>query len=341
MKKIIFLIFTIVVAGGYFYYWQGIYSPMSRDESALSFVVASGERVDVIADNLYGFGLIKNKNIFKIYIWQKELGGSLQAGTYLLNTKMSIVDIAMRLSTGQTENREIIIKIIEGWTIEDIDKYLSNLNIISSQEFSSLANQKTASWPFEFVKPEALAGIPINQPLEGYLFPDTYRMYNDARAEDVIEKLINTFASRLTGEMINEINKQGKTIHEIITTASIIEKEVSLDKDRKIVSGILNKRLDIGMRLEVDSSINYITGKNDPAARYSDLEIDSPYNTYKYYGLPPGPICNPGLSSINAAINPVDSDYLFYLNRQDTKTKETIFSKTYDEHLRNKNKYLK
>ena len=341
MKKIIFLIFTIVVAGGYFYYWQGIYSPMSQDESVLSFTIRPGEGAETIAANLYNSGLIKNRQLFKIYLWQKDLGTKIQAGAYLLNTKMSIRDIALRLSTGQIENREIIIKIIEGWSIEDIDEYLSNLNIISSREFSNLANQKSAPWPFEFAKPAALAGIPADQPLEGYLFPDTYRMYNDARAEDVIEKLINTFASRLTGEMINEINKQGKTIHEIITTASIIEKEVSLDKDRKIVSGILNKRLDIGMRLEVDSSINYITGKNDPAARYSDLEIDSPYNTYKYYGLPPGPICNPGLSSINAAINPVDSDYLFYLNRQDTKTKETIFSKTYDEHLRNKNKYLK
>lgn len=339
MKKIIFLIILIMAVGGYFYYWQGVSSPMSQDESVLSFTVRAGEGVEKIAGNLFDAGLIKSQNIFKIYVWQKELESRLQAGTYLLNTKMSIRDMIERLSTGQTENQEITISIIEGWTITEIDKYLSGLGAILPLEFSKLANQKINDWPFEFPRPEVLNSAPVNQSLEGYLFPDTYRIFKDATASDIIEKMLNNFSARLSEEIITEIKNKNKTLPEIITMASIIEREVAIDKDRQIVSGILNKRLNIGMRLEVDSSINYITGKNDPAAEYKDLEIDSPYNTYKYYGLPPAPICNPGLASIKAAINPMDSDYLFYLNRQDTK--ETIFSKTYDEHLRNKNKYLK
>ena len=339
MKKIIFLIIVIVVVGGCFYYWQGVSTPISQDESALSFTITPGEGVDKIVDNLFDAGLIKSQNIFKIYIWQKDLSTSLQAGTYLLNTRMSIVDVAQRLSTGQTEDQEITIKIIEGWTIKNIDEYLSNLNIISARKFSALANQKISEWPFDFPIPEILGTVPASQSLEGYLFPDTYRIFKDATVSNIVEKMLSNFSGRLAEEMIAEIKKQNKTIHEIITMASIIEREVSKDQDREIVSGILNKRLDMGMRLEVDSSINYITGKNDPAAEYKDLEIDSPYNTYKYYGLPPAPICNPGLASIRAAINPMNSDYLFYLNRQDTK--ETIFSRTYEEHLSNKDQYLK
>ncbi|MCK5211335.1 endolytic transglycosylase MltG [Candidatus Parcubacteria bacterium] len=339
MKKIFFLIILVAVAGGYFYYWQGFTTPVSQDESALSFTVTSGEGVDEIASNLFDVGLIKSRNIFKIYIWQNELESNLQAGTYLLNTKMSIRDMVERLSTGQTEDQEITIKIIEGWKIDEIDEYLSSLNIVSPGEFEKLTKQPISNWPFAFSMPEIMGSVPASRSLEGYLFPDTYRIFKDATASDIIEKMLSNFSTRITEEMIAEIKKQDKTLSEIITMASIIEKEVSKDEDRRIVSGILNKRLDIGMRLEVDSSINYITGKNDPAAEYKDLEIDSPYNTYKYYGLPPAPICSPGLSSIMAAINPIDSDYLFYLNRQDTK--ETIFSRTYEEHLSNKNKYLK
>ncbi len=139
--------------------------------------------------------------------------------------------------------------------------------------------------------------------------------------------------------MLEKIKEQNKTVHEIITLASIIEKEVRSEKDMALVAGILLKRLEIGMPLEVDSTINYITGKNDPSVQSVDLQINSPYNTYKNYGLPPGPISNPGLASIKAAVYPEESDYLFYLNRQDTG--ETIFSKNYDEHLTNKYKYLK
>ena len=181
--------------------------------------------------------------------------------------------------------------------------------------------------------------MPIGVDLEGYLFPDTYRIYNDASADDILEKMLDNFDTKLSRELRDEIASQGKSIHDIVTMASIIEKEVAVKDDMAIVSGILYKRMEIGMRLEVDSSVNYVSGKSDPSVTYVDLQIDSPYNTYKYDGLPPGPICNPGLQAIQAAVYPGTSSYLFYLNRQDTG--ETIFSKNFDEHIRNKNKYLK
>jgi len=174
--------------------------------------------------------------------------------------------------------------------------------------------------------------------LEGYIYPDTYRVYNNASVSDIVFKALNNLKNKADSKLLGDIEKSGMTFHEVMTLASIIEKEVRNKDDMKTVSGILIKRMNIGMRLEVDSTINYITGKNDPGASYKDLEIDSPYNTYKNYGLPPGPICNPGIEAIKAAVYPKESDFLFYLNRQDTF--ETIFSKNYDEHLRNKAKYL-
>ncbi len=180
--------------------------------------------------------------------------------------------------------------------------------------------------------------MPTSTGLEGYFFPDTYRIYKGAIYENLLKKALNNFWNKVE-PLMPEIKKQDKELADIIIMASLIEKEVSQIKDKKIVAGILYKRINIGMRLELDSTINYITGKNDPQASYFDLEKDSPYNTYKYYGLPPGPISCPGLSSIEAAIYPQDSPYLFYLNRQDNG--KTIFSKTYAEHLKNKNKYLR
>ena len=169
-------------------------------------------------------------------------------------------------------------------------------------------------------------------------FPDTYEIIPGAKLENIIRKTLNHFDEKLTADLKGEISRQKKSIFEVITMASMIEKEVKTLEDKKIVSGILWKRLEIGMPLQVDATVNYITGKNHDGVLLEDTKIDSPYNTYKYYGLPKGPISNPGLDSILAAIYPTKSDYLYYLSAPDGKT---IFSKTYKEHSIAQNKYLK
>ncbi|MEK7149015.1 MAG: endolytic transglycosylase MltG, partial [Patescibacteria group bacterium] len=181
-------------------------------------------------------------------------------------------------------------------------------------------------------------------PLEGYLFPDTYRLYKDASADDVIRKMLGNFDRKLTKDMRNEIILQRKTIYEIVTIASLIEKEVKSPEDKVLVSGILWKRLQLKIALQVDASIIYIktNGRSQlnggEKVLYEDLKIDSPYNTYKYRGLPPGPISNPGLESIEAAIYPKQSPYLFYISTPDGKT---IYSKTLEEHNTAVAKYLR
>ncbi len=338
MKKLAFSLFFILVISflGWVFYERIIYLPVNKTGESKIFVVRSGESVKEISANLKKAGLIKSSRIFNFYIWFNDLGTKLQAGEYELAPNLSIKEIADILANGQIINKEVTIKIIEGWTIKDIDNYLQKEGITLANEFSRLANQSAQQWDLN--RYDFLKNVPAKNSLEGFLFPDTYRIYKDASVIEIIEKMLVNFDRKLTPEMRADISKSGRTIYEIVTMASIIEKEAANDKDRSIIAGILYKRLAKGMKLEVDSTINYLTGKNDPQASYADLNIDSPYNTYKYYGLPPGPICNPGLSALKAAIYPKESPYLFYLHRQDTG--ETIFSRTYDEHLRNKAKYL-
>ena len=333
MKKfaiLILIVFSLPVIY-YIYYQRQIEVPVEKTVKEITFQVIQGDNARTISNKLEQAGLIKSASFFQFYVWQDKSHSKLQAGEYILNTGMSIKEIADNLVSGKISNKERTIKILEGWTIADIDEYLSEEKIIKAGEFIKLSK----AVPNEY----KLINLPSGVDAEGYLFPDTYRIFNQASGQDIFNKLLNAFENKLSPKLLEEIEKQNKTVHEVITLASIIEKEVQSEEDMALVAGILLKRLEIGMPLEVDSTINYITGKNDPSATYVDLQIDSPYNTYKNYGLPPGPISNPGLASIEAAIYPKESDYLFYLNRQDTG--ETIFSKNYDEHLTNKYKYLK
>lgn len=341
MKKILIIVLFLALGVLIFYgvYNFSINSAVSDNAEIISFEIKSGEGVKKIGANLLAEGLIKSDFFFETYIWQTKNETKLQAGVYELNKTMSIVEIVNKFISGKVISQERDIKILEGWKIADMEEYFVKNNILEEGEFSKLANAPVDDWSFDFAKPGYLEDVPPGVDLEGYIFPDTYRIFKGASAEDIIEKALDNFDNKLSQELRDEIAAQGKSIHDIITLASIIEKEVPLEDDMAVVSGILYKRMKIGMRLEVDASVNYASGKSDPSVTYADLQIDSPYNTYKYYGLPPGPICSPGLQAIIAAIRPKESPYLFYLNRPDTG--ETIFSKSFEEHIRNKNKYLK
>ena len=183
-----------------------------------------------------------------------------------------------------------------------------------------------------------MSELPETASLEGYLFPDTYEISEGESPEDIIKNILVNFEKKITRELKEAIALKNKSVFEIITMASMIEKEVKTINDKKIVSGILWKRLEDGMPLQVDATINYITGKNHKSALLADLKINSPYNTYKYQGLPLGPISNPGIDSILAAIYPTESKYWYYLSADSGKT---IFSKTLKEHNAAIAKYLR
>lgn len=299
-----FFVFIIVIFLCLLFVWQGIYLPKEiASEKSLIFLVKKGQSVEEIASNLESQGLIKSKYFFTAYVLIRKKATELKAGQYQLSPSMNIPGIADKMVSGDRVKK--LITIIEGWTVKDIEEYL---------------------------------GEKIDPGLEGYLFPDTYEISPEDELEEIVGKMRQNFEKKLSPELREEIAEQGKTISQIVIMASLLEKEVQTLKDKKIVAGILWKRLENNIPLQIDATITYITGRKTTEITKEELAIDSPYNTYKYKGLPAGPICNPGLDSILAAIEPEKTDYWFYLS---TPEGQTIFSKTLKEHNLAKEKYLK
>ncbi|MDO8667948.1 MAG: endolytic transglycosylase MltG [bacterium] len=335
IKKALIFITVIFIVG--FFYWQNLNSPVDLNAKEQIFLVSKGETVSEIISNLKNENLIKSPVYFKYQIWRDKL--NIKAGEYLISPRLTAKEIIKILTQGDALSREKQIRIIEGWNLKDIGDYLKKNNVVGSGDYLGLVQDSIGGWKFSFSKPSFLSDAPKQANLEGYLFPDTYRIFNDTLAEQVISKMLNNFDKKLTSEMRAEIKRQKKTIYEIITMASIIEKEVRSTDDMRIVSGIFWNRIKNGQGLESCATLAYILGVNKLQYSLADTKIDSPYNTYKYRDLPPGPIANPGLNAIKAAIYPESTAYNYFLS--DPATGQTIYSKTLEEHNLNKFKYLK
>lgn len=298
-----------------------------ENETSVLFDIASGESGRTVAKNLKNEDLIPSWWAFYGYLKESDLGGKVQAGRFVLSQDMSPAEIAVAITSGAGQ---MAITIPEGWTSAQIDDRLFEYGLIEDNEFVNCVQN------CEFLREWGI--MSGYSSLEGYLFPDTY--FVDPATFDsaiFITRLLDTFEQKaLTDENVSAIQNSGRTLDEIVIAASIIEREVILEEDMALVSGILWKRYDNGWALGMCSTINYITGKS--TVSYEDTEIDSPYNTYQNPGFPPTAISNPGLSSIKAAINPESSPYWFFLNTSDTG--ETIYAVSNEEHNANKAVYL-
>lgn len=247
---------------------------------------------------------------------------------------------AERVARLQQKAEAVPVTFIEGWTTDEIATELEKQGLFSKKEFlDAIDTYDTTEFP--------LTARPDKLDLEGYLFPDTYEFFKDSTPEDVITKMLANFSARLGSigvDNASTTSRNGLTFPEIITLASIIEKEsggqgstsgsLSLQDERDLIASVFYNRLEIGQGLESDATVNFVTGKDTPGASLEDLKVNSPYNTYKYAGLPPGPICNPSLGSIKAALSPAKSDYFFFLHKQPSG--EVDFSKTFAEHVSKK-----
>lgn len=329
-----FLVFFFLIAfigGGFFYIQHQISAPLNLKAEERTFVVRTGESLTDIAENLEEEGLIKNNLYFIFYVWKGRFSNKLQAGNYLLSSAMSVSQIADKFKSGEVISGEITITIPEGFKIGKIGERLKKNNF----QFSVLEFKiKDFKNKYDFFK-----DAPPESGLEGFLFPDTYKFYPEATANDVIEKMLDNFGKKFGNDLRTEILSQGKTIYQVVVMASLIEKEVKTFEDRQIVSGIFWKRLEEQRPLESCATIAYLLNLDKWRYSIEDTRKPSPYNTYLNRGLPPGPICNPGIESIKAAVLPKDSLYDFFLT--DPETGNTIFSKTLEEHNINKAKYFK
>lgn len=341
-KRLIAAFFILFIASmlaigieSYFYIQEIINVPLNSNGIAKNeFEIESGEKVKQIAANLEQENFIRGKDYFEFYVWQKKLSNKLQAGSYDLSPSMSIPQIVNLFVGGKIKNKEIRITIPEGFSNKEIDRILAEKGLIEKEEFIDFDKNEA-----NLLKPEYefLLDKPASTGLQGYYFPDTYKYYFNSSAEMIARKMLDNFNSKLSLDLREEIKKQNKSIFETITLASIVEKEAKFPGDLKKVASVFQNRLKIGKPLESDATINYITGSGRARSTYEDLKIDSPYNTYKYPGLPPAPISNPGIEAIKAVVYSEKTDYFYFLT---TKEEKAIFSKTYEEHLKNKSKYL-
>lgn len=337
LTAILVLVVGIVLAGLLYlgYFINTLYSPASKSDDIKEFVVAPGEGVNAISENLYAVDLIKSKWTFEVYLWLRRWEGSIQAGNYQVPANVTIREISNILVSGEGGQPEKTITIIEGWTLSDIEQYLVGEQIVTREEFQE-GLQRVA----EHSGISILSDKPASVSLEGYLFPDSYRIFEDATAEEIIRKMVNNLDAKFTQKMRDDVRANGYSVYETLKMASILEREIRYQEDLPVAADVFYKRLEIGQLLQSDATLNYVLHPNDRKASltFADLESDSPYNSYKFIGLPPTPISNPGFNAIVASVYPDSNNYFYFLT---TPEGETIFSETFEEHNANKQKYLK
>jgi len=333
---LIIISFTVlfIMIGGILYLHHQIKGVFLDIDKTKMFIVKEGESVKMVAENLDSQGIIKNDFYFLVcfeLIDKRTNSQTIKAGQYELSPDLNILDVVRKLIAGKTINNTVRILIPEGYNIFQIGELLQKEGLIKdSKEFINKAiNEEGKS-------------------SEGQLFPDTYEFDNESSVEIIIQKLKDNFKKKISE--INQFNQEEDLVR-AITKASLLEREVRSYRDKQLVAGIIEKRLKADMPLQIDASVLYainlekytsgedltmLRNEHNPVS-VTDTKIESDYNTYKIIGLPAGPICNPGIESIRAALNPTKSDFWYYLNTQEG---ETIFSETYNEHLENKAKYL-
>lgn len=331
IKKKIFIILILFAAlsAAYFFYFRfQVYHSKGSRTAAKMFKIEKGEGTESIAGRLSKENLIVGKFQFYYYLKTRNLLNKILPGEYEIIGNMTIPEIASTIT--EEQNKFIKITFPEGWNSEKIAERLA-ANGFSRDEFLDVAknppDELTSRLSFFDMLPRGIA-------LEGYLFPDTYFFSRKMNAEDIAKRILTNFDNKLTTELREEIKKQGKNLEDIMILASIVEREVNSEEDRKIVGGIFWNRIKNGQPLQSCATIAYILGVNKKQYSFEDTRIQSPYNTYMHTGLPPGPISNPGISSIEAAIHPEKTNYNYFLS--DPETGKTIFSRTIEEHNANK-----
>ena len=317
IRLTVFIIVIVFIITGICLWWNDAVSPFDpTDTIPVTFSISKGDNVRKIASNLAAQRLIRSPIGFYLLVKFMGIERQIQAGDFRLQRTMGSMVIAKELTHGMMD---VWVTILEGWRIEEIATKLAKELDIPEREFLTIAE-------------------------EGKMFPDTYRVPKDASASAVTALLKENFLKKITPKMLDDIKKENMTLEEIIILASIVEREGKTEEDRPVIGGVLLNRLRIGWPLEADATLQYALGYQSKEKTWwkkvltdEDKLIDSPYNTYKNIGLPPGPIANPGIQAITSVIYPKKTDYMFYLH--DAKG-NVHYARTLEEHERNIETYL-
>ena len=343
LRPILIACATLVVVIGLIYTgWTKIYdgflSPMEPGSTEeVGFTVENGQSLTKVSNNLEAAGLIHNRSVFKYYCDFAGMGQKIQAGSYKLTRSMTMSEIADQLTTGDGNPIVRNITLIPGWTVKDFAEKLASDGVIADKDaFLELCKTGDAFTDYYYIADvKATANASKRRYiLEGYLAPNTYEVYMTATDEEILRKLLSQTETVFPADYQTRATELGMTMDEVVTLASLIEKEAKAADFTK-VSAVFHNRLKQNIKLGSDVTIHYITGVRKMNLTNSDLQIDSPYNTYKYAGLPVGPICNPSAEAITAALYPdetyVAENYLYFCSK-DPESGELYFSKTQAEH---------
>ena len=291
--------------------------------------ITNGTSTEQIGAILLKSGIIGDENVFVMKAKLDNNDGKFKAGNYRFSPSMSMDEIMALLLKGEEDTLRFTIP--EGYDIKKTITVLSKDNLIDPDAFRN----EISSGKFDY---RFLSDLPSGENrLEGYLFPETYEVFANASEHAIIDKMLSQFNKVFTDKYYARAKELGMSVNEVITLASIIEREAAVESDRPVIAGVFYNRLKAGMPLQSCATVQYILGDQKAVLSIADTKIQSPYNTYLNKGLPPGPICSPGLASIKAALWPTKSDYLYFLAKGDGTH---VFAKTYAEHLKNKAKYI-
>jgi len=337
--RFLFLLLIALVALSVFFIRQNIFSSSPWKEK-ITLEIKEGETVAGLAKKLKDQNVIKSDFLFKQYVKWKGIDTQIKTGLFEIEPPLTIAKIVEALRTEGKSERSITL--IPGWDLRDMAEYFEKEQITTTTDFYALVGEPakfTTVSSTVFEEFSLLKSKPKNVSLEGYLSPETYRIYKNEKVEDVVKRLLAQRQKEFTLQMLQDIQASGRTVHEVLTLASIIEKEVKLPEDRKKVADLFLRRIEMNWGLQADSTVHYLSGREgDVFTKAGERQTDSLWNTYKYRDLPPGPISNPSLNSILAAIYPEKNDFFYFLT---TVEGEVKYAKTLEEHTANVNKYLR
>jgi UPF0755 protein len=334
---IVFILLLLVsFIGGAALYVSKCLSPMPAQSESVHVTIPQGASSSDIAVLLEQKGLIRDARIFTYYLKYKKQGAKFQAGEYAMPPGITLDQIITKLNQGDTVKEEVIrVTIPEGFTVTQIADKLAQASGLSAAAFLDKADR---SGEIHSASARQIPANPaIKHRLEGYIFPETYEFRKGTSEDDMLDRMLSELDNKLAAlpsDWQDKLKQKSIDFHQMLTIASLVEREVALDEERPIVAGVIYNRLSKKMPLQIDATIQYLFDKPKDRLVEKDLQIESPYNTYLHAGLPPGPIASPSLASIKAAIYPADTKYLFYVTKKDG-SKGHLFAETFEQHKKN------
>jgi len=332
IKSSLFIITCILVL----FFYTSVNLPLTCQEEC-GFSITKGENLRSIANRLRNEKYIFSSMLFQIYVKTKGLEKNIKAGDYQFISPLTITNITKVITNGKLTQNNNSFLIAEGETMLEIEENLKEKGLIDSS--TSLKNWKIGDF-LEKKHFDIFSELTADTSLEGYLFPDSYHLPQGLEEKEILSMFIDNFVSKTENDLFFDIKEQKRSFYEILTMASLLEKEVREETDKRMVADILWRRLDTNFPLQIDATICYAEFQSFKKCTLNRelFKLNSPYNTYLYKGLPPTPINNPGIGSMQAALNPLTNDYWYYMT--DRETGKTIFSETFEEHLEARGKYL-